>query len=93
MRSKWPMLQPMPHTVLFFRRSIAELLARCGFRDVRVDTTRKVLTCDYLADQVTTTNPGLNRAYRAIGWIIPVQSRRQSFGVNIGEFLAYPRAP
>src|ERR1041385_1853392 len=47
MGSRWPMLQPMQHTVLFSRRSIAALLERCGFRDVRVETTRKVLTMDY----------------------------------------------
>src|SRR5687767_1793937 len=32
MGSKWPMLQPMQHTVLFSRRSIAALLERCGFQ-------------------------------------------------------------
>ena len=91
MGSRWPMLQPMQHTVLFSRRSIADLLERCGFRDVRVETTRKVLTMDYLADQLTATNPNLNRTYRAMGWIIPAPLRHRPFGVNIGEFVAYAR--
>jgi cyclopropane fatty-acyl-phospholipid synthase-like methyltransferase len=91
MGSKWPMLQPMQHTVLFSRRGIATLLERCGFRDVRVETTRKVLTLDYLADQLTATNPSLNRAYRALGWIFPARLRQRPFGVNIGEFVAYAR--
>ena len=91
MRSKWPMLQPMPHAVLFFRRSIAELIVRFGFRDVRGETT--VLTMDYLADQRTATNLGLSVVFQAIGWIIPAQLRYRPFGLNIGEFLAYPLGP
>lgn len=91
MGSRWPMLQPMQHTVLFSRRSIAGLLERCGFHDVRVETTRKVLTMDYLADQLSVTNPGLNRAYRGVAWVIPTLLRRRPFGVNIGEFVAYAR--
>lgn len=89
MGSKWPMLQPMQHTVLFSRRSIAELLERCGFRDVRVETTHKVLTMDYLAEQLTVTNPGLNRAYGALSWMVPCPLRHKPVGVNIGEFVAY----
>jgi len=91
MGSKWPMLQPMQHTVLFSRRGIAALLERCGFRDVRVETAHKVLTMDYLADQLTMTNPGLNRAYRALSWIVPGALKRRPVAVNIGEFVAYAR--
>src|SRR6185503_17033623 len=36
MGSKWPMLQPMQHTMLFSRRSIAALLERCGFQGIQV---------------------------------------------------------
>lgn len=91
MRSRWPMLQPMQHTVLFSRQSIAALLERCRFRDVTVETARKVLTMDYLADQLTATNPALNRAYRALSWIVPRPLRRKPLAVNIGEFVAYAR--
>jgi cyclopropane fatty-acyl-phospholipid synthase-like methyltransferase len=91
MRSKWPMLQPMQHTVLFSRRGIAELLEHCGFSDVRVETARKVLTMDYLADQLIATNPGLSRAYRTVRWVIPAPLRHRPFRVNIGEFVAYAR--
>jgi 2-polyprenyl-3-methyl-5-hydroxy-6-metoxy-1,4-benzoquinol methylase len=91
MGSKWPMLQPMQHTVLFSRRSIADLLERCGFRDVQVKTARKVLTIEYLADQLALTNPGLNRAYQALSWIVPRPLRGRPIPVNIGEFIAYAR--
>jgi 2-polyprenyl-3-methyl-5-hydroxy-6-metoxy-1,4-benzoquinol methylase len=91
MGSKWPMLQPMQHTVLFSRRSIAALLERCGFGEVQVETTHKVLTMDYLADQLTATNPGLNRVYQATSWLVPGPLRRKPFPVNIGEFVAYAR--
>jgi len=91
MRSKWPMLQPMQHTVLFSRRSIAALLERCGFHDVQVETAHKVLTMDYLADQLMATNPKLNRAYQILSWIVPAPLRRRRLAVNIGEFVAYAR--
>ena len=91
MGAKWPMLQPMQHTVLFSRRGIAALLERCGFRDARVETAHKVLTMDYLADQLTVTNPGLNRAYQALSWIVPGPLKRRPLAVNIGEFVAYAR--
>lgn len=91
MGSKWPMLQPMQHAMLFSRRGIAALLERCGFRDVKVETARKVVTMDYLAEQIVPTNPGLNRAYQKSSWIVPGPLRRWPFAVNIGEFVAYAR--
>ncbi len=91
MGSRWPMLQPMQHTVLFSRRGIADLLARCGFADIEVETARKVLTIDYLAEQLTATNPGLNRTYQASNWIVPGPLKRKPLAVNIGEFIAYAR--
>lgn len=91
MGSRWPMLQPMQHTVLFSQRSLAELLKRCGFGDIRVETTRKFLTVDYLADQLTVTNPGLSRTYHKLSWVVPGMLRRKPVGVNIGEFVAYAR--
>jgi len=93
MGSKWPMLQPMQHTVLFSRRGIAALLERCGFHAVHVETAHKVLTMDYLADQLGLTNPGLLRAYQALSWAVPGTLRRRPLAVNIGEFAAYARRP
>jgi hypothetical protein len=85
------MLQPMQHTVLFSRRGIAALLARCGFQDIELEAARKVLTIGYLADQLSATNPDLNRTYQATNWIIPAPLKRKPLAVNIGEFIAYAR--
>jgi len=91
MGSKWPMLQPMQHTVLFSRRGIAALLRRCGFQDVQVESGRKVVTINYLADQLRLTNPWLSRIYQMLSWTIPGPLKRKPFTVNIGEFVAYAR--
>ena len=91
MGAKWPMLQPLQHTVLFSQRSIAALLERSGFQDVQVETAHKVLTMDYLADQLTATNTGLNKAYQSLSWIVPGPLRCKPVAVNIGEFIAYAR--
>jgi hypothetical protein len=91
MGSRWPMLQPMQHTVLFSRRGIADLLERSGFEDVQVEAAHKVLTIDYLADQLTATNPGINRLYQVMNWVIPGPLKRKPLAINIGEFVAYAR--
>jgi SAM-dependent methyltransferase len=93
MRSRWPMLQPMQHTVLFSKRGIASLLESCGFDDVKVETTRKVLTFDYLGDQLAANNPILHRLFRTVRWIMPKSLRNKPFAVNIGELIAYARKP
>ena len=56
-----------------------------------LETAHKVLTIDYLADQLTATNPRLNRAYQTVSWIIPGPLRRKPYEFNIGEFVAYAR--
>lgn len=91
MGSKWPMLQPMQHTVLFSRRGIEALLQRCGFTDVKFETAHKVLTMDYLGDQLSATNPSLQRAYQKLRWVMPQPLRRKPIAFNIGEFVAYAR--
>lgn len=91
MGSRWPMLQPLQHTVLFSRRGIVALLERCGFRDIRVEAARKVLTIAYLADQLTATNPTLTRLYRPFSRAIPAALLGRPIAINIGEFAAYAR--
>jgi hypothetical protein len=93
MRSKWPMLQPMQHTVLFSKRGIGELLRECGFEVVTIDSEHKVLTADYLAEQLVATNPMLHAAFNRAKWIMPQGLRRRPFAVNIGELIAYARKP
>jgi cyclopropane fatty-acyl-phospholipid synthase-like methyltransferase len=91
MRSKWPMLQPMQHTVLFSRRSIAALLECCRFVEVKVEPTHKNLTLDYLGDQFIETNPNVHRFCRYLRCFLPSALRSRAFRINIGEFVAYAR--
>jgi 2-polyprenyl-3-methyl-5-hydroxy-6-metoxy-1,4-benzoquinol methylase len=93
MRSKWPMLQPMQHTVLFSKRGIASLLDHCGYVNVKVETAYKVLALDYLADQLVATNPSLHHLYRGLRWIVPSSLRHRPFAANIGELITYARRP
>lgn len=91
MGSRWPMLQPMQHTVLFSRQGLAELLQRCGYGEIEVETTRKVLTTDYLGEQLAATNPSAHRVYRSLRKVLPFALRKKPFAVNIGEAIAYAR--
>lgn len=93
MGSRWPMLQPMQHTYLFSKPGMADLLKRCGFVNVQVKTTHKVLTIDYLGDQMAATNPQIYRLYRSLRWLLPKPLRNRPFGVNIGELIAFAQKP
>jgi 2-polyprenyl-3-methyl-5-hydroxy-6-metoxy-1,4-benzoquinol methylase len=93
MGSNWPMLQPMQHTVLFSRRSIAALFECCGFVEVKLETAHKYLTLDYLGDQFMATNPTVHRLYGYLRRLLPAAFRSRAFRVNIGEFVAYARKP
>jgi len=93
MGSRWPMLQPMQHTFLFSKRSMAELLERCGFVNIQVRATYKVLTIDYLGDQMAATNPQVHRLYRSLRWVLPKPLRDKPLGVNIGEMIAFAQKP
>jgi 2-polyprenyl-3-methyl-5-hydroxy-6-metoxy-1,4-benzoquinol methylase len=93
MGSRWPMLQPMQHTFLFSKRSVADLLEDCGFVNVKVGATRKALTIDYLGGQLAVTNPFIHHLYRSLRSVLPQQMRGKPFEVNIGELIAYARKP
>jgi 2-polyprenyl-3-methyl-5-hydroxy-6-metoxy-1,4-benzoquinol methylase len=93
MGKRWPMLQPMQHTVLFSRRGITEVLEKVGFRVIGVESALKSVTIDYLGDQIAATNSGLHRLYRRIGRLIPARLRRATIGINIGEFIVHARLP
>jgi cyclopropane fatty-acyl-phospholipid synthase-like methyltransferase len=93
MASKWPMLQPMQHTFLFSRRGLTALLESCGYTDAAVEKARKVLTVDYLAEQLAATNPAMHSTYRRLRWLIPPLLRDHPFAVNIGEMFICARKP
>jgi 2-polyprenyl-3-methyl-5-hydroxy-6-metoxy-1,4-benzoquinol methylase len=93
MASKWPMLQPMQHTVLFSRPGLAALLKSSGYVDVAVETAHKVLTISYLAEQLAATNPAIHSTYRRLRWLIPPLLRARPFAINIGEMFVSARKP
>ena len=89
MRSSWPMLQPYQHTVLFSRRSLRQALEHAGFRNVEITTANKVLTLDYLVEQVRAYTPLAGRAYDLFAYLLPRRVRTRSLRLNIGETLAF----
>lgn len=92
MGRSWPMLQPLQHTVLFSKSSMTDLLKARGYTDIEVSAAGKVLSMDYLGDQLAATNPGLHALYRRLHRLVPGPLRRRAFSVNIGELEAYARA-
>jgi 2-polyprenyl-3-methyl-5-hydroxy-6-metoxy-1,4-benzoquinol methylase len=92
MGASWPMLQPLQHTVLFSRRSLAGILRRAGFSRIEMTTAHKVLTADYLADQVGALSPAIERAYSLAAPLVPAALRRRPVWINIGEVMAFARA-
>jgi SAM-dependent methyltransferase len=91
MRDRWPMLQPFQHTFLFSQQAMRTLLVEHGYQPIVIESTRKVITVDYLFGQLRQTNPilsrGLDRAKRAL----PAALRYREIAVNIGEMFACAR--
>jgi SAM-dependent methyltransferase len=91
MGRRWPMLQPLQHTVLFSRRSLRLALDRAGFDVIRIEPARKCLTVDYLATQIAGHNPVAHRLYRVVAPAVPRALRSRPIAINIGEMLALAR--
>lgn len=89
MGSRWPMLQPLQHTVLFSRKAMKEMLVREGFSNIKIETTYKYLTFDYLAQQLRETNKIIGTLMRWMLKIIPKKIAKYPFRVNIGEFIVF----
>lgn len=90
---RWPMLQPLQHTVLFSPRSLAAALSRAGFVDVKITPARKTLTADYLAGQISPHLPVVARLYQTFSRMVPPFVRRAPVSINIGEIMAFARLP
>jgi 2-polyprenyl-3-methyl-5-hydroxy-6-metoxy-1,4-benzoquinol methylase len=93
LRARWPMFQPMQHTVLFSRRGLRLALTQAGYTDVEIGPATKTLTADYLAGQVDMYLPAAVKAYRAASKAIPEKLRTAPVNVNIGELMAFARVP
>jgi len=93
LRARWPMFQPLQHTVLFSRRGLRLSLSAAGYDDITVGPAHKTLTADYLAGQVQMYLPALVSGYRAASRVIPEAWRTRPVEVNIGELMAFARLP
>ncbi len=93
LRSRWPMFQPMQHTVLFSRRGLRLALTHAGYVDVEIGPATKTLTADYLAGQVSMYLPLAVGAYRTVSSAIPKKLRNAPVDINIGELMAFARVP
>ena len=91
LRARWPMFQPMQHTVLFSRRGLRLALTKAGYTDVEIGPATKTLTADYLAGQVQMYLPVAVKAYRAVSKALPEKLRTAPVNVNIGELMAFAR--
>ena len=93
LRARWPMFQPMQHTVLFSRRGLRLALSAAGFEVASLGPAHKTLTADYLAGQVQMYLPAVVGAYRAASGVIPESLRTRPIDLNIGELMAFARLP
>ena len=91
LRARWPMFQPMQHTVLFSKRGLRLALTTAGYIDIEIGPATKTLTADYLAGQVEMYVPLAVRAYRGAARVIPEKLRAKPVNVGIGELMAYGR--
>jgi len=85
---RWPMLQPLQHTVLFSRKSLALCLELAGFSGSTFETAYKVVSLDYLFDQVREYFPTTHKAYRFLSRGVRGGLLRKPRTLNIGEMLA-----
>ena len=91
MRQGWPMLQPFQHTILLSRHSLRQALQVAGYGDIELMPAYKVLTSDYLTQQIRLFNPLATRLYDLVSRAVPKQLRNKPISVNIGEIMALAR--
>lgn len=91
MGARWPMLQPMQHLTIFSRASMRVALDAAGFQTEVIETAHKVLSYEYLINQVRPLNPVLFSLLTGVTRVVPRTAMRRSRRVNIGEVLAIAR--
>lgn len=91
MGRRWPMLQPFQHTFLFSRASLRLALEKAGYAEIELMPARKILTPDYLVQQIKIYNPLIARLYYFFSTVLPNGLRKMPLRVNIGEIMAFAR--
>jgi hypothetical protein len=87
------MLQPMQHTVLFSKRSLHIVLSSAGFRRIELKVGTKIMTAEYLAQQLREHGSLFSKLYTVTAMRLPTRMQRVPIRVNIGETLAFATAP
>ena len=67
-------------------------LERAGYCEIELMPATKVLTPDYLMQQIRTFNQLTVRLYNSISRVMPKGLRGKPIAVNIGEIMAFARS-
>jgi 2-polyprenyl-3-methyl-5-hydroxy-6-metoxy-1,4-benzoquinol methylase len=90
MGARWPMLQPLQHTVLFSRAAMPRFLREAGLEVLELRGAAKVMTPAYLVGQLEPYFPRAARLGLRVGAAVkPVAERAILF--HIGEFIVVAR--
>ncbi len=87
MGARWPHYQPFQHFHLFGRTDLRRFLEAAGFEVVAEGPVGKVLTYDYLSQQLQANNPLLSRLLRSAGRVAPESLRNAPVEIRIGEMM------
>lgn len=87
MGSRWPMLQPFQHTILFSKSSLNRVLSQVGLQTVSEGPAFKVLSFHYLAGQLQDLNPVISKVMKATESLIPGKLAKEPIRLNISEFM------
>ncbi len=87
MGARWPHYQPFQHFHLFGRSDLRRFLEAAGFDIVAEGPVGKVLTYDYLSQQLQANNPLLSRLLRSAGRIASQSLRNAPVEIRIGEMM------
>jgi 2-polyprenyl-3-methyl-5-hydroxy-6-metoxy-1,4-benzoquinol methylase len=87
MQSRWPMYQPMQHTILFSPEALQSSVTRVGFKSTVNLPAYKSLSFKYLTDQIKILNPILFKICNLLNKILPKFLVERPIFLNISEFL------
>jgi len=90
MGSRWPMLQPLQHTVLFSGKAMPRHLRQAGLTLLDLRAAEKVMTPGYLVGQLEPYFPRASRLALRLAGAWPALGQR-AIPFRIGEFLAMAR--
>lgn len=88
LRGRWPMFQPMQHTMLFSSKSLSLAMNKAGFKNIRIATAYKSVTLEYLFQQIQDYNPFIYNTFKRFKFLIPKRILVKPLEINIGEILA-----